>query len=375
MSRPEPRPDRPPIEVRIRDLEKIRERAPLRVEPRHIRRTLLLVLGLVGLAFAGGFLLGSGMMSPPEPIPSHAGEPARVVLSAPLPDDPAPDAPPVPSGLPSGLLIEEGEARPPSGSVAPVPTPEPGPEPVPAPAPVPVPSSEPVPAPDPEPAPLPEPAPAREPAPVPAVTPQPVPVVLPDTRACEDVLSPGGRRGFEPHVQAVGLPVPWSVVRVSDPEAGCSRLSPADECFQAAAVEEPPELEAPTPEPEPEPEPEPVPVPVPVPEPVPVPAEADAEVESPVPSPAVQSERVPPKPSRRYQVQVRAYQDEEAANTYAASLVEAGYPARVMPFVDARGKHWFRIRIGRYNSQAEAQAFSREFNQRHNEQSVTVEVP
>lgn len=324
MSRPEPRPDRPPIEVRIRDLDKIRERAPLRVEPRHIRRTLLLVLGLVGLAFAGGFLLGSGMMSPREPMPPHAGEPARVVLAAPLPDDPASEALPSSIGVLAGSGGVAGEAGLPSGSVVPVPVPEP----VPASAPVVVP------APAPEPVPISESAGDPQPA-VLATAHALLRVELPDPRAGDIDLAPGGRRGCEPHVQAVGLPVPWSVVRVSDPGAECSRLSPADACVRVEAV-------AVRVEPEPG---------------------------------AAPPERAPPKPARRFQVQVRAYQDEQAANAYASSLVDSGYPARVVPFVDARGKHWFRIRIGRYNSQAEAQAFSREFNQRHNEQSVTVEVP
>lgn len=365
MSRPEPRPDRPPIEVRIRDLDKIREQTPWRVEPRHVRGLVILALVLVGAAFGGGFLLGSGVLQR-HAAPEFADPPGF---------DPAPR--PVPA-MAEGI---EGAPVPPpprsvAGSVAPVPEPPP-PESEHAPEPEPALNPEPEPEPQPEPAPEPTTAPA--PAPNPAPEPPPPPEV--GTRAPDDAPNASTRRPFAPHVQAVGLSVPWPLLRVSDPCARCSRLDPGDEC-----AAEPTAAPPATPESAPTTPAEPVPTAAPVPAqpaataPEPSPTPAPASAPEPASTPPVAREApdraaaAPQKPSRQWQVQVRAYQDEAAARAFQGSLVAMGYRARIVVHDDAQGKRWFRIRIGRYNSLAGAQAFARRFNERHNEQSVAVEV-
>jgi cell division septation protein DedD len=351
MSRPEPRPDRPPIEVRIRDLDKIREQTPWRVEPRHVRGLVILALVLVGTAFGGGFLLGSGVLQqhaspgfPDAPVVDPAPRPAAAAVEG---ADGAP-VPPLPRAV--------------AGSVTPVPAPPP-----------------------PEPEPVPEPVP--EPAPEPAPEPPPPPEV--DPRAPEDAPNASMRRPIAPHVQAVGLPVPWPLLRVSDPCARCSRLEPEDEC--AAEPPAPPEpaampaATAPVATPaatDPVAAPAPTPAPKPATAPVPTPAAAPGPTPATTPAPKPAATREAPdraaaptqKPSRQWQVQVRAYQDETAARAFQESLVSMGYRARIVIHDDAQGKRWFRIRIGRYNQLAEAQAFARRFNERHNEQSVAVEV-
>jgi cell division protein FtsN len=104
-------------------------------------------------------------------------------------------------------------------------------------------------------------------------------------------------------------------------------------------------------------------------------AEPASERESepaPVPDPAPTPDPAPA--TKNYHVQIRAYQDEAAASDYANSLQQAGYPVKVISFVDAKGRQWFRIRVTGFKSKTAAKEFSKDFNLRNNEQSVVVEV-
>ncbi len=74
-------------------------------------------------------------------------------------------------------------------------------------------------------------------------------------------------------------------------------------------------------------------------------------------------------------IQARAFRDEPLAVEYVASLKKQGYTARVVSFADGAGFTWYRIRLGRFSSLAEAQSFAAKFNNREHEQAITVEVP
>lgn len=369
MSRPEPRPDRPPIEVRIRDLDKIREQTPLRVEPRQLGWGVILSGAVVAGAFAGGYLLGTGALDRHAPPRTRPGSEVAVEAGPGTdPTAPAPvETPPTPA-LTSPVAT--------TGSVVPMPDePEASETPVPAGeahAPdVPRPSveradasrddatvSRPVPPPSP-----PEASPPVEPPPGVADPP-------PGPRAPDDAARPAPRRPSAPWVRAIGIPPPWPAVLQSNPRARCSRLSPESDCPPEAVSNPPPpgETEAP-------PEGPAVPEPPPPAERATVPAAGAPTVADPPPSAPAARSAPPPKAARRYQVQVRAYQDPAAAKEFLASLTRMGYPARLVRFVDAQGRRWLRIRIGDYNSRVAAQAFAQRFNQQHGEQAVVVEAP
>ena len=194
MSRPDPRTDRPPIEVRIRDLDKIREQAPLRIEPRQVGWGVVLAAVLVAAAFGGGYLLGTGALD------RHAPSQTRPWSGVIDETGPATEAPtPSPAGTPPEPALPSPIAT--TGSVVPVPD-EPD-------------ASEP---PD-------QPADAHA-AEAPRADPPPaIADPPPAPRPLEDDAKPAPRRPNAPWVRAVGIPPPWPAVLQSHPEARCSRLS------------------------------------------------------------------------------------------------------------------------------------------------------
>lgn len=58
--------------------------------------------------------------------------------------------------------------------------------------------------------------------------------------------------------------------------------------------------------------------------------------------------------ARGWIVQVRSTTDKASADSLQASLVDAGFPAFVVS-ADVRGETWYRVRVGRYGTKAEAE--------------------
>ncbi len=396
--------ERPIVEVQIRDLDKIRERTPLRIEPRHIVRTILIVLLLIAFSFVGGYFLGSGMfvskgpkrllpvVSPNtqqwQPIP---GEELLGIGS----DEPDFEEKPVIQSVTGSVNpVNEPEKEEPVGENLDTPEEvetevagiEQQTEPE---APVQPELVAHATAPDLEAA---TPAPEIESAAPEAVLsePEPEPEPSPEPRSLQLSAQYNERRPWEPFEQAIGIPEFLPALLFSNPNATCTTIDPNDsECQSAFEPEPEPEVEVePVSEPEEEPEEEPASEPELEPEEEPVlgpepevdseaqpkiEAEPASEYESePAPDPAPTPDPVPA--TKNYHVQIRAYQDEAAASDYANSLQQAGYPVKVINFVDAKGRQWFRIRVTGFKSKTAAKEFSKDFNLRNNEQSVVVEV-
>lgn len=396
--------ERPIVEVQIRDLDKIRERTPLRIEPRHIVRTILIVLLLIAFSFVGGYFLGSGMfvskgpkrllpvVSPNtqqwQPIP---GEELLGIGS----DEPDFEEKPVIQSVTGSVNpVNEPEKEEPVGENLDTPEEvetevagiEQQTEPE---APVQPELVAHATAPDLEAA---TPAPEIESAAPEAVLsePEPEPEPSPEPRSLQLSAQYNERRPWEPFEQAIGIPEFLPALLFSNPNATCTTIDPNDsECQSAFEPEPEPEVEVePVSEPEEEPEEEPAsepeeeseeePASGPEPE---VDSEAQPKIEAepaseyesePAPDPAPTPDPVPA--TKNYHVQIRAYQDEAAASDYANSLQQAGYPVKVINFVDAKGRQWFRIRVTGFKSKTAAKEFSKDFNLRNNEQSVVVEV-
>jgi len=242
------------------------------------------------------------------------------------------------------------------------------------------------------------PAPVFESAAPEAVLSEPEPEPSPEPRSLQLSTQYNERRPWEPFEQAIGIPEFLPALLFSNPNATCTTIDLNDsECQSAFEPEPEPEVEVePASEPEEEPEEEPAsepeeeseeePASGPEPE---VDSEAQPKIEAepasehesepvpaPVPAPAPDPAPTPdPAPAtKNYHVQIRAYQDEAAASDYANSLQQAGYPVKVINFVDAKGRQWFRIRVTGFKSKTAAKEFSKDFNLRNNEQSVVVEV-
>lgn len=71
-----------------------------------------------------------------------------------------------------------------------------------------------------------------------------------------------------------------------------------------------------------------------------------------------------------HSVQVGAYLVPENARQQAGILSARGYPARVLPMTDAKGKTWHLVRIGDYPSAGAAQVQADEFSRRENAPST-----
>jgi hypothetical protein len=376
---------RPPVEVRIRDLDRIREKTPLYLEPRHLALLAGVLVAVLAGAFVGGWWLGrddgaaAGKVAgaPAAPV-QPPGEEARGAGAR------APEAagrhavqgrvlPPPPDLV---ARAEEGTAAGARRETEAVPEPPAAPpEPVPAPvavaaAPEPVPTLVPIaaPAPVPEPAPAPEPpAPAPEP---PAPTPGPVVVAVAAVAATPTPEPPAPTP--EPPAPEAGEDF-WPFLRVTDLDLCAS-------CVVADGACTPPAPPAPAPAPSVEgvaSAPGTAPDAPPVPADVAAPSRADVAakpVAAAKPAPAARPAPVP-KAAGTWSVQARSYKDEAGAQEYAAVLKTRGYTARVFPFDDRAGTRWYRVRIGRFTTLAAAQSFASTFNRRESETAIAVEAP
>lgn len=380
---PPRRPERPAIDVRVRDLDRIVEKTPVYLEPAHIAWLFAGLLVVVAAVFVVGYFLGrtggDEVTRPADLMPptastsgSRAGSPAA--LRTP------------PSGATRGQVLPpppEAVART-SETVRPPERRPPEPPPPVPPAP-PVPAVEALPA---AAAPIPPApvavvaAPAAEAFPAPRADPEePPPAICAPAAPCDEE---NGKR--EPAKAAVALPPPpppigdgfWPGVLVTD-MATCVSCIIADGACGPATIA--PIAAAPAPAPAPVVAIAAVPAVEPAPEPVPEPPPAAPVAAAPPPAPAapaVPAQARPAKPAPpagTWAVQARAFRDDPSAKAYVAELKGRGYTARVVPFTDGTGTTWFRIRLGRFQALAAAQSFAAKFNLREHENAIAVEVP
>lgn len=73
-----------------------------------------------------------------------------------------------------------------------------------------------------------------------------------------------------------------------------------------------------------------------------------------------------------FTVQVRSYRDEALAREFAGSLRSEGYSVEVSRHDDAEGHAWFRVRVGRFSTLGEARDFARRLNERTGDQAIVM---
>jgi cell division septation protein DedD len=299
-----------PVDVAVRDLDRIRERITVTIEPSHAIWAAAAVAGLLAIALLVGMHVGGGREA-------TGREPAGGV---------------------AGVMTASSESTPTLGTAPVVETPASKPRPA---------ASRGSFASSVLPAPRPPEATARAEdldgvamlARRGLVT---VPFPPPDPRAADTVAAlTVSRRDL------ADVPVPpedpvWPSLAVTD-LAWCASCTAADgECG--------PYVLARTPEP--------------VPEPVPAPAPSHArKAEKPA-----KAEQAGPG----FAVQVSSYREVEVARETASALRAKGYKARVVEFTDAAGATWYRVRIGKFDSASGAGEFASRFNAREGEHAIPV---
>ena len=77
-----------------------------------------------------------------------------------------------------------------------------------------------------------------------------------------------------------------------------------------------------------------------------------------------------PSAGMSHSVQVGAFFDIKNAETLLAELREKGYPARIVPVIDSRGRTWYTVRIGDYPSREVARRHSKAFSSREKMESI-----
>lgn len=321
--------------MKIRDLDRIRERTPVYLEPLHLALGTASLVALVAAVFVGGYFLGRGGVDettrPPDLVPvATADGPAPATLRKNGP----------PGGATRGQVLPPPLEIPTRSNESPVVMERRGQDVLPLPA---APPQEPQDA-----APVARPAipvapstsepavAALPPAPPPSVpsTP-PVPIVAPVAPA-SPVSQPASDGDWY-----------WPGVMVTD-LAGCMSCVVADGACRTPDLPVPAEPERPPP--------------------------GSPVAKDPVPD-ATDAPKAPPKPGATWAVQARAFRDEAGAREYVTALKSRGYTARVVPFKDPSGTAWFRIRLGRFQTLLAAQSFAAKFNLREHETAIAVEVP
>lgn len=324
-----------PERVGVRDLDRIREKVTLRLEPRHAILAGIGGVALLVAAFAVGLLVGRSCEQTTAEAPSGAIEaPAPLVEPAPPRDPAAParrhairpvSAPPPVARGPAGL--------PPAG------TPRRGPDEVPAPPP---------------------PRLVADEGPWPALA-------ITDPCAGLSCASPDGSGCVFPGPSPLGVEAAlaldrpwvrpsgvanWSSRRIRDCWFAARQTLEVTASFFSRWVS----LALRTP-----------------------PAAPVASTPPPgSPPPALATATSPSAPAHAtalasgwFTVQVRSYRDEALAREFAASLRSEGYSVEVARH-DAGGQAWFRVRVGRFPTLGEARDFARRLNDRTGDQAIVT---
>jgi cell division septation protein DedD len=96
------------------------------------------------------------------------------------------------------------------------------------------------------------------------------------------------------------------------------------------------------------------------------------------PAETVAREPVTPKESTnaqgRFSLQAAAFPTQVGADEFAEKLKRTGLPSYVVPAELARRGRWFRVRVGRFNAQEEAQRFAGEAQQRARGAGLAVQL-
>ena len=96
------------------------------------------------------------------------------------------------------------------------------------------------------------------------------------------------------------------------------------------------------------------------------------------PAETVAREPVTPKESTnaqgRFSLQAAAFPTQVGADEFAEKLKRTGLPSYVVPAELARRGRWFRVRVGRFNAQEEAQRFAGEAQQRARSAGLAVQL-
>ncbi len=320
-----------PGRVGVRDLDRIREKVTLRLEPRH---ALLAGIGGVALlvaAFAAGLFVGRSCEQPTAEAPS------RAITALVPPEDPAPPRDPTPPPARRHAVLPV--AAPPPQARGPADTPI---------AEAPRRGLEEVSVPPPPP-------PVADDGPWPALAVSDPcaghSCAVPDGGGCAVLPAPGptfqevldtlarhGRARQDLWVRGLGFAARslQAVVSLSSRWVALALRSPS-----ASPVASSVGPRSPSP----------------------------ATVEpSRVPSPA----HVAALASGWFTVQVRSYRDEALAREFAGSLRAEGYSVEVARHDDAEGRAWFRVRVGRFPAVGEARDFARRLNERTGNQAIVM---
>jgi len=96
------------------------------------------------------------------------------------------------------------------------------------------------------------------------------------------------------------------------------------------------------------------------------------------PAETIAREPVAPKESTntqgRFSLQAAAFPTQVGADEFAEKLKRTGLPSYVVPAELARRGRWFRVRVGRFNAQEEAQRFAGEAQQRARSAGLAVQL-
>ncbi len=344
----------------LRDFDQVRERIHLRVEVRHIAQGVLLVLTLVGAAFAGGVWYArqqppaaAEAANEPAAAPAPAGLPPAAVAMAddasratespiyptPVALAPAPEPPPALEAAPDAAIARAADADTPEPTAEQLAT-APGERAIsPAEVAAAVPAAKP-------PAVAPPPPNAAKPVTVQAAAPAPPPAAK---AAVVAVQAP------QPARPAVVAPPPVVVAKAPAPHGlglfGTMRMAPTVALVAAA----PPALKPA------------------------VVALADEKAHAPqVHKPVVrprEDDVRPPPPSGHYVIQVKAFRDAAEAKAFEADLRGKGHAPKLTSIEVPDKGTFYRVRLGPFDSLDAARAAQKQFEAAEGHMTILLGVP
>ena len=356
------RPERPPIEVGVRDLDLIREKTPVYIEPTYVALGVVALLIVTMVVFAGGYFLGRtygvDTLRPTEvPIAAAAANPISPSTSHPASLNGAtrgqvlPRPTQIVPRLDESALAADRRREEVSGAIG-----EPA-EPIQATDPTVLIPSKPADAPDGD-----------------GFWP---PLLVTDPERCSSCIVADGACGLAVVAVVVTSVDPAAKTDVSpaktdaspakadvspakaDVSPASADVSPVTVVLRPEKVESTEDIKAAKPSTAPA-----AAIATTTKAPVTTASAPQAAVSTGRPNTASNSHTT-------WAIQARAFRDEPLAVEYVASLKKQGYTARVVSFADGAGITWYRIRLGRFSSLAEAQSFATKFNNREHEQAIT----
>jgi cell division protein FtsN len=80
------------------------------------------------------------------------------------------------------------------------------------------------------------------------------------------------------------------------------------------------------------------------------------------------------RPSGTYSLQIGAFLHKKNAARRMDMLEDKGYPANIVKFTDAKGRHWYTVRLGAYNSMRVAEKQAKDFSTKEKLESIVRPV-